>query len=119
MSSSFSTKMLVKLLNRPQRILMTKSKSSKQRTQIKTKYIFKGTFNDSCQQESVPQTLISLVRMILGGPSMDTDSSNIVETQTMLTISQLLQFNCAIRRQKDADEIYQSSDREPQLPIYL
>ncbi|KAH3735691.1 hypothetical protein DPMN_042226 [Dreissena polymorpha] len=57
--------------------------------------------------------------MILGGPSIGTHSSNVVESQSILTISELLQFNCAIRRRKDADEIYHSSDIEPPLPIYL
>ena len=57
--------------------------------------------------------------MILGGPSIETHSSNVVESQSILTISQLLQVNCAIRRRKDADAIYHSSDREPPLPIYL
>ena len=86
---------------------------------LNTKYRFTGTVNQRFQQESVEQTFLSLVRMILEGPSIKTHVSNVVESQSILTISQLLQFNCAIRRRKDADAIYHSSDREPPLPIYL
>ena len=84
-----------------------------------TKCSFTRTFNDSCQHESVPPILVSLVRMILGGPNIEAQSSNSVESQTTRTISQLLQFNCAIRRRKDTTATYHSSDREPPLPVYL
>lgn len=99
-------------------IILAKAAKIVRRDMLNTKYRFTGTFNERCQQESVAQTLLSLVRMILGGPSIETHSSNVVESQSILTISQLLQFNCAIRRRKDADAIYHSSDREPPLPIY-
>jgi len=68
---------------------------------------------------TLPPILVSLVRMILGGPNIEAQSSNSVESHTTLTISQLLQFNCAIRRRKDTTTTYHSSDREPPLPVYL
>ncbi|CAC5382291.1 unnamed protein product [Mytilus coruscus] len=100
-------------------IIIAKAAKIVRRDMFDTRYSFTGTFNDSCQHESVPQTLVSLVRMILGGPNIETQSSNIVESQTTLTISQLLQFNCAVRRRKDTAATYHTSDREPPLPIYL
>ena len=80
---------------------------------------FTRTFNDSCQHESVPPILVSLVRMIQGGPNIEAQSSNSVASQTTLTMYQLLQFNCAIRRRKDTTATYHSSDREPPLPVYF
>ncbi|CAC5367122.1 unnamed protein product [Mytilus coruscus] len=100
-------------------IIIAKAAQIVRRNMFDTRYSFTGTFNDSCQQESVPQTLVSLVRMILGGPNIETQSSNIVESQTTLTISQLLQFNCAVRRRKDAAATYHTLERKPLLPIYL
>lgn len=100
-------------------IILAKASKIVRRDMLDTKYSFTGTFNDNCQKESVPQTLTSLVGMILGGPNIDIQSSNIVESQTTLTISQLLQFNCAIRRRKTAAATYHSTEREPPLPIYL
>lgn len=58
--------------------------------------------------------------MILGGPSIEMQSSNFIEAQCTLTIAQLIQFNSSVRRRKDF-AIYSShaTDREPSLPTYL
>ena len=40
---------------------------------------FHDTFESNCQESSVPQSLRSLIEMIMGGASIKTQSSNIVE----------------------------------------
>ncbi|VDH99471.1 Hypothetical predicted protein [Mytilus galloprovincialis] len=79
-------------------------------------YIFNGTFETGCQQNSVPQSLKTIVGMILGGPNIKMQS---IEEQTTLTSSQLLQFNSSICRRKDSSPVFHSTEREPFLSIYL
>ena len=83
------------------------------------KTTFTGTFEEDCQQKSVPQSLTSLVGMILGGPNIQTQSSNLIETQITLTISQLLLYNCTVRRRQGSTAPYHTKDREPPLAIHL
>ena len=45
------------------------------------KSTFHGIFETNCQETSVPQSLRSLLEMIMGGVSIKTQSSNIVENQ--------------------------------------
>ena len=83
---------------------------------------FNGTFNNSCQQESVPESLKILIRIVLGGPDIKTQSSNMTEEQTTLSISQLMLFNATKRRREcgtTGASYYHSRDPEPPLPIYL
>ena len=56
-----------------------------------TKY--KGTFESNSQQHVVPESLRTLVAMILGGPDIKIRSSNMDEAQTALSISRLMFFN--------------------------
>jgi len=89
---------------------------------LDTKSKFNGTFNNSCQQESVPESLKTLIGMILGGPDIKTQSSDMTEAQTSLSISQLTLFNATKRRRDSGTtgaSYYHSRDREPSLPIYL
>lgn len=80
---------------------------------------FAGEFTKDCQQQSVPQSLISLVRMIMTGPNTEQQSSNATDTQAMLTVSQLVRHNLIIRRRVGSSSQYHSVEREPPLPIYL
>ena len=92
------------------------------RDMLDTKSKFNGRFNNSCQQESVPESLKTLIGMILGGPDIKTQSSDMTEAQTSLSISQLMLFN-AIKMRRDSGttgaSYYYSRDSEPPLPIYL
>ena len=85
------------------------------RDTLDTKSKFNRSFNNSCQQESVAESLKTLIGMILGGPDIKTQSSDMTEAQTSLSISQLMLFNATKRRAS----YYHSRDREPPLPIYL
>lgn len=79
---------------------------------------FNGSFSEGCQEASVPKVLLALVRMILDGPGIETKAK--APPQAALTIAQLLQYNCQIRRRQDSTaRIHHSMDRETPLPIYL
>ena len=81
--------------------------------------IFDGKFKTKCQEDSVPKSLVTLIGMLLGGPNILSQSNNIVETQVVPSISQLIRYNCTIRRRGTSANIYHSKNREPPLPIYL
>ena len=55
----------------------------------------------------------------MGGASIKRQSSNIVENQAALTVSQLIQFNSVVQRHKDLQAIYHTKNRETPLPTYL
>ena len=57
---------------------------------------FNGSFRKGCQEDSVPELFLVLVRMILDGPNI---KDQINTTQAALTIAQLLKFN-AVRHQR-------------------
>ena len=82
---------------------------------------FSGSFEISCQQDSVPVSLLELVAMILNGPNIKaqlTTSSDI--PQTVLTIAQLLMHNSLVRhRENQATSTKHNLERETPLPIYL
>lgn len=89
------------------------------REMVNTKCKFPGKFNTECQKDSVPQSLVSLVEMILGGANIKTQSNNSIEAQITLTIAQLFQFNFTVRRRDESVNIRHSVEREPPLPVYL
>ena len=63
---------------------------------------FTGSFDVSCQQDSVPVSFLELVAMILNGPNIKaqlTTSSDI--PQPVLTIAQLLMHNSLMRRREN------------------
>jgi hypothetical protein len=81
--------------------------------------VFAGTFENNCQDSSVPPSLKTLVEMILGGPNIRNRAANSVSAQAILTVSQLIQFNVMHRRRDNATGTYHTVDREPPLPVYL
>ena len=60
---------------------------------LDTKSKFHGRFNNSCEQESVPGSLKTFIGRIWGRGDFETESSDMTEAQTTLTISQLILFN--------------------------
>ena len=83
------------------------------------KSAFTGSFSKECQQQSVPQSLMSLVGMIMAGPNIIQQSSNATDTQAMLSVSQLVHHNVIVRRREGSSSHYHSVDREPPLPVYV
>ena len=88
---------------------------------LNTKTKFNGAFENNCQQESVLESLKTFIGMILGGADIQTQSINMVEAQTTLSISQLIVFNSTKRRRSSekSPSLYHSAEREPPLVVYL
>lgn len=89
---------------------------------LKMTTAFSGSFNTHCQEESVPNSLIALVSMILNGPNIKEQSSHSTIPAPTLTISQLLMFNSCARRRKSTGSVQStkhSHDRETPVPVYL
>ena len=79
---------------------------------------FDGSFSATCQEESVPSSLISLVNMILEGPSIK-DQAYQPSNPAALSLAQLFKFNSA-RKQKDKPtDLRHSLERETPLAIYV
>ena len=100
---------------------MTISRAARliRRKMLKKHCRFEGKFEKTCQKDSVSKQLVTLVEMILSGVDIDTKSHDSVEPQISLSIAQLLQFNCIVRRREGSTGVYHSQNREPPLPIYL
>ena len=80
---------------------------------------FSGEFGSMCQELSVPQSLAALVAMVLDGPNIASQSSNITAPQAVLTLAQIICYNTSIRRRKESTATFHSTKREPPLPIYI
>ena len=63
---------------------------------FKVKQNFDGSFGRTCQEDSVPASLLALVSMVLNGPNIQGQSSSST-SQPVLTIAQLLIHNSMIR----------------------
>ncbi|WAQ99755.1 hypothetical protein MAR_024128 [Mya arenaria] len=64
---------------------------------------FEGTFNEFCQDRCVPQSLKSLVGMILGGPNIKFQFGKFVEAQAI----------------KNSSKVYHLKQYETPLPTYI
>ena len=81
-------------------------------------YKFNGTFEEGCQESSVPDSLVALVSMILDGTNIGGDPE-LTTTQSALSIAQLMQFNSHARRRKGSIGTRHKLSNETPLPIYL
>ena len=101
-------------------IHLAKAAKIVRRDMFKLKNKFNGSFAPHCQERSVPTSLLSLVAMVLCGPSIEIQSSTTL-SQPILTISQLLMHNSLLRHRKDrvSSTVKHSQERETPLPTYL
>ena len=77
---------------------------------------FNGTFSSECQKESIPTSLLSLVGMLVKGPSTKIDPS---DNQACVSIAQLVVFNSVSRaRRPETTSTHHIRSRECPLPIY-
>lgn len=85
---------------------------------FKVKNSFNGTFSSQCQKTSVPASLLTLVGMVMKGP---TTKTNPADSQACLSVAQLIVFN-SISRAHDRPETtgitHHVRARECPLPIY-
>ena len=85
------------------------------------KTVFGGKFHIGCERDSVPCTLVALVRMILHGPTVkDADED---ACQAALSISQLIKFNIKKNTPRvSASSVHvthHAAEQETPLPVYI
>lgn len=88
---------------------------------FKVQNSFNGTFGNGCQDNSVPFLLKAFVSMILNGPDAIEEASNrLSQHQAVLTIAQLLAFNCKKRAPKTTSSHQRhSEEKKTPLPVYI
>jgi hypothetical protein len=83
--------------------------------------VFTG-FQEGCQRDSVPNILLTLVNMILEGPSIS-DQSEFSAKSSALTIAQLLKFNCVkhtrLEGHTTSSTARRSTAQETPVPMYI
>ena len=65
---------------------------------------FDGVFHESSQEQSLSNTLLALVDMILSGPSIK-DQTRGPRTPATLAIAQLLRYNSVKHRRPETDHV--------------
>ena len=90
-----------------------------QRNMFSTESKFQKSLENNCQQESTPQSLRSLVGMILGGSNIQTQTNNSFEIQAVFSVAKCIFYNSTFRHHKQATGTYYNTMREPPLPIYV
>ena len=76
---------------------------------------FSGSFSPDCQESAVPQSLLTLVNMLLYGSELNSNAYS----QPALSLSQLIMFNYINRSKENAKSLHHSKSRETPLPAYL
>ena len=89
------------------------------RDMFQLKNTFEGSFSTECQDDSVPDSLVTLVAMVLEGPSILDQNEAKATSQQVLSIAQLIKFNCRNRLSKEQKALYHTRDHETPLPIYI
>ena len=82
---------------------------------------FTRSFEENCQEKSVPHQLLALLSMVLKGPNIK-DQIGECATPVSLSIAQMMKYNCVKHRRKQADtnpSVRHSSALETPLPIYI
>ena len=85
---------------------------------LKVKNSFNGNFLSECQKNAVPDSLLTLVGIIVKGPTTKIDP---FDSQACLSIAQLIVFNSILRprdRPEAAGSTHHIRSRECPLPIY-
>ncbi|XP_006819496.1 uncharacterized protein LOC100378327 [Saccoglossus kowalevskii] len=101
-----------------QSVNMTQIADSIRRDILTQKVTFSGSFDENSQVESVPQSLLSLVSMLINGSNITDQTCNKNLSQPVLTIAQLLVFS-SIKRRRDYSKIqhvYHGKDHETPYP---
>ena len=82
---------------------------------------FNGSFEEMCQEKSVPNLLLALVNMVLEGPSIK-DQIRELSTPAALSIAQILKYNSVKHMRTQADtssSVRHTTAQETPLPIYI
>ena len=78
----------------------------------------RSSFQQDCQEASVPKSLVALVSMILDGPAI-TRRDGEESRQATMSIAQLLQYNSSVRRRRGSTGIHHRKCKETPIPLYL
>ena len=82
-------------------------------------YEFTGSFENGCELNAVPSSLTTLIRMILEGPNIESQSqTNSTKAHIAVGLSELIQFN-TVKSSRAAVGSRHNRSRETPLPIYL
>ena len=79
--------------------------------------LFDGSFTVDCQQRSVPQSLLTLMSMILYGSNIK--NKNNYQSQATMSVSQLLVYNSVRSLKSNPTDNRHSKTREPPLPLFV
>lgn len=83
---------------------------------------FENSLYNESQERSVPQSLLTLISMILEGPSIDIQLSE-HRNPAALSIAQLVAFNSVRRKRSSTNRVLtvvrHAKDRETPLPLYV
>ena len=82
---------------------------------------FNGTFDHESQVNSVPQSLLTLINMILNGSNITEQTHTKSISQPVLSIAQLVTFNTVKQRRRtgDTSKIYHRKERQTPVPLYI
>lgn len=102
---------------------LTRAARFVRREMFEKRFSFDGSFKQGCQKDSVPQSLLALVNMILEGPNIKHQTQNVTTASTTasLSIAQLLMFNSVkhARTADFSDTVRHNRERETPLPLYI
>ena len=79
-------------------IILSKASKIVRRDMWSRDLFFNRKFEASVQKESISSTLLYLVSLILRGSNIEINFQGVRETQTALSLSQLLLYNSIFRR---------------------
>ena len=101
-------------------LILARAANIIRRDVLATQNNFKGSFPNNAQKQSVPASLLSLVGMLLEGPSIkEHTGDNSEEPTASVSIAQLIVFNTVKRRSNQSNSIRHNRNRETPLPIYI
>ena len=85
------------------------------------RFMFDGTFPHGCQQDSVPSSLLALMNMILEGPTIKEQASQICkETNAAMSVAQIVMFNCVKHPHcNSSGSLRHNREQETPLPMYV
>ena len=99
--------------------ILSKAAKIVRRDMFSTESKFQKSLENNCQQDGTPQSLRSLVGMVLGGSNIQTQTNNSFEIQAAFSVDQCIFYNSTFRHRKQATGTYHTTMREPPLPIYV
>ena len=88
---------------------------------LSNRFSFNGSFDTNCEEDSVPKSLLTLVKMILIGPNIESQKASDSSKRAALSIAQLMKYTSKGKGNQTSSSArsYHSRERETPLPMYL